>query len=118
MSLGESKHLERVCIIAREGPMKIDSRVVISLFEKVYNVFLQKNIHTPPTGILFGLNSPHFWKFQFSFALFFKSSGFCNSLPLGMTFPWGGYGYFLEPLNMRLLNFGQSTVLTALNLVK
>ncbi|KAL9964542.1 hypothetical protein ACROYT_G028197 [Oculina patagonica] len=39
MSLGESKHLERVCIIAREGPMQIDSRVVISLFEKCQKLF-------------------------------------------------------------------------------
>ena len=38
LSLGESKHLERVCIIARHGPMKIDPRVVISLFEKVLNM--------------------------------------------------------------------------------
>ncbi|KAL9964540.1 hypothetical protein ACROYT_G028195 [Oculina patagonica] len=39
LSLGESKHLERVCIIAREGPMKIDSPVVISLFKKCHELF-------------------------------------------------------------------------------
>ena len=38
LSLGESKHLERVCIIARHGPMKIDPQVVVSLFEKVLNM--------------------------------------------------------------------------------
>jgi len=35
LTLGELKELERVCIIAREGTMKIYSQTVISLFEKV-----------------------------------------------------------------------------------
>ena len=35
LTLGELKHLERVCIIARQGTMKMYSQVVISLFEKV-----------------------------------------------------------------------------------
>jgi len=39
LSLGESKHLERVCIIARHGPMKTDSQVVISLFEKCCKLY-------------------------------------------------------------------------------
>ena len=34
-TLSELKHLERVCIIAREGTMKMYSQAVVSLFEKV-----------------------------------------------------------------------------------
>lgn len=35
LTLGELKHLERVCIIARKGAMKMYAQAVISLFEKV-----------------------------------------------------------------------------------
>ena len=35
LTLGELKHLERVCIIARKGTMKMYAQAVISLFEKV-----------------------------------------------------------------------------------
>ena len=37
LTLGELKHLERVCIIARKGAMKMYAQAVISLFEKVIN---------------------------------------------------------------------------------
>lgn len=47
LSLGKLTNLERVCIIAREGSMQIESHVVISLFEKVQqNVFLLKYLYT------------------------------------------------------------------------
>jgi len=39
LTLGELKELERVCIIAREGTMKIYSQTVISLFEKCCKLF-------------------------------------------------------------------------------
>lgn len=35
LTLSELKHLERACIIAREGAMKMYTQSVISLFEKV-----------------------------------------------------------------------------------
>lgn len=35
LTLGELKHLERVCVIARKGTMKMYAQAVISLFEKV-----------------------------------------------------------------------------------
>ena len=35
LSLGELKHLQRVCIIAKGGPLTVAPKTVISLFEKV-----------------------------------------------------------------------------------
>ena len=35
LSLGELKHLQRVCIIANGGPLTVAPQTVISLFEKV-----------------------------------------------------------------------------------
>ena len=35
LSLGELKHLQQVCIIAKGGPLTVAPKTVISLFEKV-----------------------------------------------------------------------------------
>ena len=61
-----------------------------------------KNIHTSPKDWFFGLDPPTPWYFQLSFILLLKICVIETPITLGISndYPWGGYGYFLEPRNV------------------